>query len=276
MPRPSSKQNALDSTTTSASPHGLQLGPIDKTSFTPLYIQIQAELLRQIHTGAIKFGASLPSEEELSAAFSVSRMTVRQAIRALKDQGYADSHKGLGTFVTEPKVERDAARLRGFSESIRQLGLKPTSRVLEQGTIPATAELAHRLQVAPGTPLICIERLRYVNGQVVGLEESMLVQAQYPGLDRIDFGRHSLFEVLSRRFSIRMGVANEIIEAQPASTKQARLLEVAPRTSLLVITRNLFSTEGKPIEAARSYYRGDRYRAVLEVRSAPDVTNVSG
>ncbi|MBW4027255.1 GntR family transcriptional regulator [Acidipila rosea] len=252
----------------------LQLSPLNKTSFTPLYIQIQSEIFANIRNGKLKPGDPLPSEEDLCEAFSVSRMTVRQAIRELKDQGYASSQKGRGTFVTEPKVERDAAQLRGFADSMRALGLIPGSRVLRQDVVPATGEFATRLQVAPGTPLVRIERLRTANDHPIGVEESLLLQSEFPGLEKINFSKQSLFEVLSTSFGVRLGSATEVIEALPATIRQAKLLDVPARSSLLVITRNLMSVEGRPIEAARSFYRGDRYRAVLQVRSEADVKNV--
>src|ERR1039457_1632563 len=91
----------------------LYFEPLDKNSFTPMYFQIQSHLLKMIQSGELRAGDSVPSEEELARVYGVSRMTSRQALQSLKSQGYAAGQKGRGTFVTQPKVEKDIAHLAG-------------------------------------------------------------------------------------------------------------------------------------------------------------------
>ena len=77
-----------------------EFAPLDKGSFTPMYFQIQAQLLKMIQGRQLRAGDPLPSEEELSRAYEVSRMTARHALQSLKSQGFASRHKGQGTFVS--------------------------------------------------------------------------------------------------------------------------------------------------------------------------------
>jgi GntR family transcriptional regulator len=116
--------------------------PLDKSSFTPMYFQIQTQLLKMIQSGRLRAGDSLPSEEELSRICGVSRMTSRQALQALKSQGYASRHKGQGSFVSQPLVEKDITHLCGFTAEMQALGIKASSRVLTAETAPAPAEIA--------------------------------------------------------------------------------------------------------------------------------------
>src|SRR5580704_8719980 len=119
--------------------------PLDKNGFIPLYFQIQRALMEKIHSGELSEGDLLASEEELSRAYRVSRMTARQALHGLKTSGYAFSEKGRGTFVSKPKLEKNIMHLQGFTEEMRQRGMKPSSRVLEQSVVVPNEELMRNL-----------------------------------------------------------------------------------------------------------------------------------
>jgi len=244
---------------------GLSFEPLDKNSFTPLYFQIQAFLLKMIQSGQLRPGDLVPSEEELARVYGVSRMTSRQALQSLKSQGYAAGQKGRGTFVTRPKVEKDIAHLAGFTAEMRTLGMKASSQVLEAVSIKATAEIAAQLKIASHAPIFKLSRLRFADGIPVAIEEGCLSEDRFPGIERVDFKTASLYETLREQYGVVIGSADEIIEARAANRKEAELLQIVARSSLLVISRVLRSADGKPIEVTRSSYRGDRYRAVMNV-----------
>jgi GntR family transcriptional regulator len=239
--------------------------PLDKGSFTPMYFQIQTQLLKMIQSGQLRAGDSLPSEEELSRIYGVSRMTSRQALQALKSQGLVSRRKGQGSFVSQPRVEKDITHLCGFTAEMQALGLKASSRVLEAGTFPASAEVASQLGIAVNAPIYRMLRLRLADELPVALEEIRLPQERFPGVEKLDFSRLSLYQTLRKQYGIRVSRADEILEARSATSREARLLEVQARASLLVIRRTLWSSDGLPVETAHSIYRGDRYRAVLQV-----------
>jgi len=262
---PSRGRNVLPGESGAGQPAAMPFTPLDKQSYVPMYAQIQTQLRNLIHSGQLKPGDTLPSEEELSRVFVVSRMTARQALQALKSQGLADRHKGLGTFVSQPKVEKDITHLSGFTAEMQALGMVASSRVLEVETSVASNELAARLKLQPGAPVLRIKRLRLADGLPVAIEESTLPLQRFPGLDKVDFHQESLYRTLRNRYSVQLLMADEILEAQPAGKNEAQLLEIAARSCMLVIERLLWDVDGAPVELARSSYRGDRYRAVLRV-----------
>jgi GntR family transcriptional regulator len=242
-----------------------EFAPLDKNSFTPIYFQIQTQLLHKIQSGQLRAGDPLPSEEELGRIFEVSRMTARHALQALKSQGFASRHKGQGTFVSQPRVEKDIAHLAGFTAEMNALGMRPTSRILQAETIPAEADVAARLGIPLSSPIFHLRRLRLGDDIPVAIEEVWLSQQLFPGIDKLDFARHSLYQTLRDQYGIRVSRADEVLEARSASRREAELLQIAPRSSLLVMSRTLWSADGKPVESAHSLYRGDRYRAVLQI-----------
>jgi GntR family transcriptional regulator len=263
MPKQKQPQTELSRGATSLRKWGLE--PLDKTSFTPMYFQIQTQLLAMIQSGRLRAGDSLPSEEELSRIYGVSRMTSRQALQALKSQGFASRQKGYGSFVSQPRVEKDIAHLGGFTAEMRAIGMKAMSRVLSSEMSSATPEIATQLGIAIGAPIFQLRRLRLSNGIPVAIEESSLPYEHFPEIDSLNFSRLSLYETLRERYGIKVSCADEILEARSATNREAKLLEIQPRSSLLVISRTLWSTDNLPVEAGHSVYRGDRYRAVLRI-----------
>ncbi|HVC89713.1 MAG TPA: GntR family transcriptional regulator [Acidobacteriaceae bacterium] len=249
----------------SQSPNRQQIEPLDKSSFIPLYFQIQDRLVKQIRSGDLQVGDMLPGEEDLCRLYGVSRMTARQSLQALKHHGLIRSEKGRGTFVVQPKVEKKITHLSGFSAEMRSLGMKPSSRILEQATKAASPEIALRLGVSPGLPLLELHRLRLADALPLAIEQVWLSLAEFPGIEKIDFTRNSLYETLRERYGIQIGSADEIIEARAPTNREAKLLEISPRQSLLVISRTIRTVQGKPVEESLSLYRGDRYRAVLNI-----------
>jgi GntR family transcriptional regulator len=245
------------------SENGVQL--LDKNGFIPLYYQIQRALMEKIQSGELTEGDPLASEEELSRLYQVSRMTARQALHGLKTTGFAFSEKGRGTFVTRPKLEKNIMHLQGFTEDMRQRGMQPSSRLLEQSVVKPTEELAQKLKVDLDENIMRLRRLRLADGTPMALEESHVPLSLFPGLDRIDFARQSLYHTLRERYGVRVGYADEIIEALPATREEAELLTIPKKASVLSITRIIMTTQEAPIEAACSRYRGDRYRASIRV-----------
>ena len=239
--------------------------PLDKNGFIPLYFQIQRALMEKIHSGELSEGDSLASEEELARVYHVSRMTARQALHGLKSSGYAFSQKGRGTFVTRPKLEKNIMHLMGFTEDMKQRGMVPSSKLLEQTVMKATEELAEKLKVETGETVMRLRRLRLADGIPMALEESNIPLKQFPGLDKISFVKQSLYFVLRETFGVRVAWADEVIEALPATREESDLLTIPKRASILSISRIIMTTAETPIEVACSRYRGDRYKASIRV-----------
>lgn len=239
--------------------------PLDKSGFIPLYYQIQRALMEKIQSGALAEGDPLDSEEELSRIYQVSRMTARQALHGLKANGYAFSEKGRGTFVTRPKLEKNITHLQGFTENMRQRGMKATSKVLEQTIAEADEEIGEKLRLNRGDRVMRLRRLRLADGIPMAIEESHVPMRQFPGLERIDFAKNSLYATLRAQYGVRVGYADEIIEALPATREEANLLTIPSKANILSISRVILTLQESPIEAACSRYRGDRYRALIRV-----------
>jgi GntR family transcriptional regulator len=152
---------------------------LDKNGFIPLYYQIKRALMERIHSGELKEGDALSYEEELARVYRVSRMTARQALYGLKTGGYAFSQRGRGTFVKRPKMEKNIMHLLGFTEDMKQRGMVPSSRVLEQTVIKATEHLAKNLKVSPGDSVIRLRRLRLADDIPMAIEDQGFLSSSF-------------------------------------------------------------------------------------------------
>lgn len=236
-------------------------------SSTPLYIQIKEHLQMQIRRGVYGAGDRLPSERELAQQFNVSRMTARQALQALAQDGFTYSRVGKGTYVSPPKFDQQLRALTSFSEEMLQRGIVPTSHVLKAALEPADPEVAGRLQISPGTELVVLSRVRLANGEPLALETAYLDHHLCPGiLERHDFSRESLYEVLRREYGWRLVRANQIIEARLPLLHERQALKLGKQTPVLSILRVTFDHQNRPIECVSSVYRGDQYQLRAELR----------
>jgi GntR family transcriptional regulator len=235
---------------------------LDRNSAIPLYYQIRVQLLEQIQSGKLSPGQPLPSEHEISIRLGVSRMTARQAVKSLCDEGIAYSRSGLGTFVSGIKQEKTSTDLLSFTQEMKSRGCRPGSRVLSFGEGPADAEVAHALHLKLGAKVFCLRRVRLADAVPMGVESSFLPPALYPGLLESFEPRKSLYRALAELYGVRMLAADEVVEAALATPEQARLLGIKRAAAVFHLTRVSYAQNGRPVEFVRSIYRGDRWKIV--------------
>lgn len=84
---------------------------IKKDSHIPIYYQIETEIKKLAETKDLKPGDLIPSEREFAEKYEVSRMTVRQAVNNLVNEGILVRRWGKGTFIAEPKIGLTSQRI---------------------------------------------------------------------------------------------------------------------------------------------------------------------
>ncbi len=224
------------------------------------------QVLRQEITERLTPHEMLPPERELATRFEVSRMTIRQALRSLTDDGLIYAVRGVGTFVTEPKVSKDLA-LSSFSEDMRARGLRPGSRLLTAEAVDADAAVAKDLGIEPGAPAYRLERLRSADDVPVAHEQAYLPARLFPRLldQNLD---GSLYDLMERRFRIRVERAQQTTRAVNLGKHLADLLGVPARTAALHVRRIGIDSQGRIVERTDTLYRGDRYDFSATIRRA--------
>ena len=240
--------------------------PIDhRVTAIPLYIQISEGLLEQIESGALVPGDRLPPERELSESLGVNRMTLRQALHALEIQGLITRRQGSGTYVTEPKIEREAGRLFPFTKGIQRRGYLPGAQVIMLEQQPAEVALANKLQISVSTSVYRGHRLRFINQQPMMLEKFFLPAHRFPRFEIHDLESRSIYEVMETEYGYVVNRAQQRLEAVTATVYEAGLLGVKPGAPLMLEQRLTFTQNDQPVEYAKDVYRGDRFRFVTEL-----------
>ena len=143
---------------------------LDPRQALPLWAQLTGLLRERLLAGA--YSERFPSEAELTAEFEVSRATVREAIRRLREEGLLDARRGRGTFVVRRRLDEPVIGAPGLARAIVAAGLEEESRVLEAAELPASSEVAAALGLKPGEPIVWLERLRVAGGEPLALDRS--------------------------------------------------------------------------------------------------------
>ncbi|MEX1256733.1 MAG: GntR family transcriptional regulator [Gemmatimonadota bacterium] len=242
----------------------------------PLHEQISSCLRKKIDSGALEPHAQLPSEHELCDRFGVSRVTVRRALQTLEADGAVYRRQGLGSFVCERRVPGGLVRLTDFAEDMRRAGMEASSRVLHQANEPCPVPVAEHLGVAPGSPVIRLDRIRLGDGEPVALDRTWLPPYYAQLLEGHDLAGDTLYQVLEKEYGIAALSARLRISATVADDALAGPLDVAPGAPLLLIERTSRTLGAKAIYFQRRFYRSDRIAYELEVARDPERVGAAG
>ena len=238
---------------------------IDRQSPIPIYYQIMNQLREKITTGEYTIDTPLPPERELVETYHVSRMTIRQAILELVNEGLLIRRRGIGTFVAPPKLEQPLNSLTSFTEDMAQRGMKAGSRIVSFKEILPDPLIRKTLALNPEDTVFECVRLRLADDKPMALETTSLVASLCPGLQAEDLENQSLYKVLTERWGIQLEYATQSLEPLLAPSHDAMLLHVAPGSPLLLIHRVTYDQNGRAFEHVKSLYRGDRYKFVTEL-----------
>jgi GntR family transcriptional regulator len=249
-----------------------QIGALNKDLPIPLYHQLKTILLERIKVGALKPNDRLPAEDELAAQYGVSKATVRQALNELSVARVLRREQGRGTFVAEPKLAQGPRELTSFSSEMRKRGLSPSSKVLKLDVVKAEGDVAEKLQIAEGSQVVRLKRLRLADGEPMGIQTAHIPLELAPRLAEEDFSVASLYEMLERKYGIRPARAQETYFAVTVEPSEARLLKVRANSPGLAAERVAYLASKRPFELVYSVMRGDRYKIVLDLM--PDQLNL--
>lgn len=240
---------------------------LDRASPTPLYHQIIDWMREQILGGIWPEHYQLKSEIDLAAELNVNRGTLRNAIKALIDEGLLMRIHGKGTFVAAATLEQPLAEsLITFSEGLIAQRIPFQTRVLSTSIIHPDPSLASLLNLKPEDSVFALRRLRYVKGKPLIVLNNFVVYRYCPGIETVDFDQNSLFETLEGRFGLRLDWGRRFFEAQAASDTIAELLEVDACAPVMYTRQIVYLEDSQPVELSDLWIRGDHFRVSAVVK----------
>lgn len=236
---------------------------IDKSSSVPLYVQIQDALYEQIRGGNLGPGSKAPSELEIAARYNVSRMTARKALEGLVSHGVLYRQRGKGTFVAEQVVFYGLSTMLSFSRTLQTLGYEVTTKVLNQDVIPASTDVAEKLNLRPNSKVVLVRRLRHLDSKPVAIHTSIMDFKVYAPILQVDLGRESLLAAIERACGTRVAYSKDSVSATLVSSEDMGLLEIPVGSPVLDVEGVAFTENGQPTRYTKAIYRSDVFRLAV-------------
>lgn len=235
----------------------------------PLYVQLAEGLIAKIESGELSPGEQLPPERELSASLGVNRMTLRRALHVLGSQGMIIRKHGVGTFIAEPKIDRQMEVVFRFTSGMLNQGFTPGAEMISFEEINADQILAKDLAIPTSSRVYSILRLRSINREPVLIESYKIPVQRFPGLDRFNLESRSIYEIMEIEYGIPINRARQSFEPITATSFEAELLNINYGEALMLERRISYDDINQPVEYGKDRYRGDRFRFVTEAKPFP-------
>lgn len=234
-----------------------------ENALVPLYQQIKEDIKSAIDRGRYKPKEKIPTEPELSAEYSVSRVTVRRAVEELCSEGYLVKMQGRGTFVSTPRIHRKMTggnRMESFSKTCREYGMTPGAKLLDKKIVPVRDDEKAFWSCDEDTLLLYIQRVRTADSQPIFLENLFLLYDDYKSLMAAEWNDSSAFATITAVRGQRIvDTSRRTIEIARASAEQAQILSVPLGEPLLFMNCYFVDQDCKPVCIGRQYYVGSRY-----------------
>lgn len=237
----------------------------DSSRAGSLYTQLARSLSQAIHEGMLEDGDFILPQRDLAEALGVSRVTVRKAIESLVNEGMLIQRQGAGTMVTrgsKQSIHKNLAVLNSFTEDMTSRGMVPSSTWVSRNTVQASPKEAMALNLSPGSLVSRFIRVRYASDTPMAYEIATVPASIIGNAEDV---RESLYSALDKN-SARPVRALQTMTAQNADNAVADFLKVVPGDAVLYIERQGFSQSNAPVEFTRSWYRGDIYDFVTELK----------
>ncbi|WP_373760532.1 GntR family transcriptional regulator [Streptococcus ferus] len=228
----------------------------------PAYIRIHDQIKKEIDDGLWKIGDRLPSERDLSDHFAVSRMTLRQAMTLLVEEGILERRVGSGTYIASSRVQEKMRGTTSFTEIVKSQGKKPSSKLISYHRVhPNDREVKH-LDIQPNSYVIRMERVRFADDIPVVFEVAAVPERIIKPFAKKDITEHFFQTLMDNGFTI--GKNQQTISAKVADQATADYLDISKGQAILALTQVSYLDDGTPFEYVRSQYVGGRFEFYLE------------
>ena len=222
------------------------------------YLAIAEDLRERVAGGEFAAGRLLPSESELGAAYDASRVTIRKALEALREEGLVDARQGFGWFVAADPLRQSLGRLGTIESQLAASGMVPERRILEFGFVRPPAWVAAELG---GGPVLRVRRVNLADGEPFARVTVWCPEHLGSSLSRDEVERSPFYELLP----IELGGATQTIGAAAASADDAEVLAVPPGSPVLVCRRVTHSLDGSPVLLSEHVFPAHRTEFVVDL-----------
>lgn len=221
------------------------------------YLSVKDYVRGRIERGTWQSGHKIPSENELTRQFSVSRMTVNRALRELAEEGFLRRVQGAGTFVAEPTAQLSFLEIRNIADEINARGHIHNAQVFFARKEVSDKALAERMEINGGDPVFHSALVHFENGTPVQFEDRYVNPRMAADYLTVDFTTTTPSEYLLR--TVPVSEIEHDIQSMLPDAETAKLLHIRQSAPCLVVNRRTWAN-GTVVTVARLIHPGDRYR----------------
>lgn len=224
----------------------------------PMYIKIHNQIKRDIENKKYVVGQRIPAERQLAQKFNVSRMTLRQAIKTLEDEGILERRLGSGTYVASQKVQEKMSGVMSFTDITRSNGQVPSSKLISYRITKPSLSEKEKLKIQDSDNVLRMERVRFADGIPICYEVATIPYSLVEDFSKEEVST-SLYDTLKKKGGYTIGNVTENIGAAVASENDARLLSVRKGEALVTRRQVTEFSDGRPFEYVRASYVAERF-----------------
>jgi GntR family transcriptional regulator len=236
----------------------------------PVYYEIKHVIKNWILNKEFSLGQKIPSENELAHRFSVNRLTVRQAISQLIQEGFLFARRGEGTFVThdENLVRSFNIELMGFMDESFYQVCKTKAKSVKIETFAPPKVIREKLELDDSCgDVIQIKRARLLDDKPFAYTINYLPKELGSGIREDDLYRRPVHQILREEYGIEFTEAVQSIEASFATREVSEELGVSQGLPILLVERIMFGKKRRPVQLVQSSYRGDLYKYIVRLKN---------
>ncbi|MHA3066553.1 GntR family transcriptional regulator [Lacticaseibacillus saniviri] len=230
---------------------------------SPVYIQIHNQIKQDIEAGKWKIGDRIPSERDLAVTFGVSRMTLRQAVQTLVDEGVLERRIGAGTYVASQKVQEKVSGVTSFTDLMLTQGKQPSSKTISYHVAKPSLSEIEKLKLPEDAQVLRMERIRYADDVPISFEVATVPYSLISSFSKSEVTR-SFYHTLEHKGQYILGGAQQTVSAMLASERIAEYLDIKRNEPILRLRQVSFLQDGQPFEYVRTQYVGTRFEFYLE------------
>ena len=232
---------------------------LDETLPVTLQYQLRTRLMDKIEQKYWPPGSQIASERELCEAYGVSRMTVREVLRALVQEGVLVRRQGSGTYVALPKFEHELTSSYSLSQELEREGLESRFQVLDFRQVTAPEAVQEVFGFGAGDQVYMITRLRFIGDERFAWERSYTPCELLEGSTVDELQQEGLYPTMYRISGMIAETAEVETEAVNCPSEIAPQLGIKKKTAVLHLTR-ITKAQGRSVEYCESYVRSEKYR----------------
>ncbi|WP_329885905.1 GntR family transcriptional regulator [Pseudoramibacter faecis] len=239
---------------------------LDRNDPKPLHQQLREILEDAIESGKWGPDEKIPSENELSSMYGLSRMTVRSVLTELVREGWLYRVQGKGTFVSE-KIETLSPAYIGIREQLEKMGYEISTKIIEIKTEKGNQTVTKRLKLQPYDLVYKIKRVRYIRNEPISIHISYVSPKYSFQLTKENLEKEQLCVILNEEYGLQRKRVDETLESVSASSEEAKLLNTKKDRPLLLLRDVIYSSDGLPFEYTKVIFKGDKIKIKLTYES---------